>query len=573
MLRTKTLAMCVMLVACKGRDQSAGKNAEAPSTAEVTAAMSLESGPGGGGGGGDFERQKAEPDEGRREADHRPDAKKQVAVGSSTIDVTKSPAPTADSKTSGKRDKGGQADEDGEEAVTRAWFPETFLFEPLVVTDDHGEATVPVHVPDRLTTWRVLALAHSRSGAQAGATTSFLGTLPTYVDPIVPGFLMTGDEIRLPIQLVNTTDAQVSSNLALQIEGGVLGKAGGARTIPAQGSLVEYATLTASRAGTIKLKVGLGSTDAVVRTIEVQPAGKPVTVTRTGTLAAPRTLTIEGTPGADPTTDRIRLLVFPGALALLRSELSVSTARAGVAEDAYALLLAGKAGKLLASLGDKPDPEALRTLSILTSQRAIRDGRTLDVTRATLLAEAAHAHPDNPVLSRLGERAAAYLAQHQRPDGTFSGATGWTLQRVLVATADGTRAVGSNLATNAARQRAMSVAARAAGAFARNLDQVEDAFTAAAILASGSVDGALAGKLKQRVLGGIKTSPDGAAYLDVGDGVVRADGSVPSRAEATALAVLALAGDPKAPVADLGTTLLGSYTPVYGWGDGGANLA
>ncbi|HEX8819018.1 MAG TPA: alpha-2-macroglobulin family protein, partial [Archangium sp.] len=59
----------------------------------------------------------------------------------------------------------------------RAWFPETFLFEPLVVTDASGLASVPVKVPDRLTQWRVLALAHSRSGAQAGAVARFAGTL------------------------------------------------------------------------------------------------------------------------------------------------------------------------------------------------------------------------------------------------------------------------------------------------------------------------------------------------------------------------------------------------------------
>ena len=468
-----------------------------------------------------------------------------------------------------------KGDGDGAEAVTRAWFPETFLFEPLVVTDDRGEATVPVHVPDRLTTWRVLALAHSRNGAQGGATTSFLGTLPTYVDPVVPAFLMSGDEIRLPIQIINTTEAQVASNLDLQVEGAVLTGASGPKTIPAQGSLVEYATLKANRAGTIKLRVGLGATDAIVRTIDVMPAGKPVTVLRTGTLAAPRSLTIEGPPGSDPTTDRVRLLVFPGALALLRAELSVSTARAGVAEDAYALLLAGKASELLVSLGDQPDPQALRTLSILTSQRAIRDGRTLDVTRATLLAEAALAHPDNPVLARLGERAVAYLAQHQRPDGTFSGETGWTLQRVMIATADGTRAASANLATAHARQRAMAVQAKAAGAFARSFEQVPDAYTAAAILASGAVKGELADKLRTRVLDGIKATDDGAKYLHVDDNVVRADGSVPTRAEATALAVLALSGDPKATatLADLGTTLLGSYSPAYGWGDGRANLS
>ncbi len=565
MMTTRTFAILLLFVACacKGRDKSESASSSEQSIRfdMASPARSSAAGSAAASAPGPMEEQDRSKERRAQGGDEAmSDGRFAVIVDKS---VTKSGA------------KGGNADQDsgGAEAVTRAWFPETFLFEPLVVTDDHGEATVPVRVPDRLTTWRVLALAHSRTGAQGGATTSFLGTLPTYVDPVVPAFLISGDEIKLPIQLINTTDAAVASTLSVQIQGGTVGNAGGARSIPAQGSVVEYTTLKATRAGTISLKVGLGSTDSIVRTIDVQPAGKPMTVARSGTLAAPRELTIEGTAGSDPTTDRVRLLVFPGALALLRSELSVSTARAGVAEDAYALLLAGKAATLLAALGDKPDPVALRTLSILTSQRAIRDGRVLDVATATLLAEAAHAHPDNPVLSRLGERAGAYLAQNQRPDGTFSGATGWTLQRVLVATADGTRAVGSNLATSAARQRAMTVQARAAGAFARTAGQVEDAFTAAAIVASGSVKGELAQTLKQRVLAGIKSSPDGAKYLDVADGVVRADGSAPSRAEATALAVLALTGDAKAPLADLGTTLLGSYAPVYGWGDGVANLA
>ena len=470
----------------------------------------------------------------------------------------------------------GKANHAGSESATRSWFPETFLFEPLVVTDAAGAAVVPVRVPDRLTTWRVLALAHSRTGAQGGATTSFLGTLPAYVDPVVPPFLMAGDEIRLPIQLVNTTGAPLATTLALGAANARLTSAGGNRTIPAQGSLVEYATLSAERAGAIKITASLDGTDAIERVVEVQPTGKPITVIRSGTLAAPRALSIDGPAGSNPGTDRVRLLVFPGALALLRSELAVSTARQGVADDAYALLLAGRAPTLLASLGDKPDPDALRTLTIVTTQRSIRHARTLDVTSATLLTEAALAHAENPVLQRLGERAAAHLAGAQRPDGTFSGATGWTLQRVLVATADATRAVNSATTTPVAKQRALAVNARASGAFARTLDQVQDGFTAAAILASGGVKGEVADKLRIRVRDSIKDGADGAKYLEVGEGVVRADGTIPSRAEATALAILALTRDARTvepKVADLGTYLLGSYLPAWGWGDGRTNLA
>ena len=59
----------------------------------------------------------------------------------------------------------------------------------------------------------------------------------------------------------------------------------------------------------------------------------------------------------------------------------------------------------------------------------------------------------------------------------------------------------------------------------------------------------------------------------MGEGVVAADGSTPTEAEATALAVLGLEGDPDAPLADLGAALLGWYTPGYGWGNGRANFA
>jgi hypothetical protein len=466
------------------------------------------------------------------------------------------------------------------EGPTRAWFPETFLFEPLVVTDDRGAAVVPVRVPDRLTTWRVLALAHSRTGAQGGAVASFLGTLPTYVDPVVPPFLIQGDEVRVPIQVVNTTSAEVAGALEVSATGATLRRAaGGARPlrVPAQGSALDHATLIADHPGRVTLRVALAGGDAVERSFEVRPAGRPVTQTRSGTLAAPRSFQTAGTPGADPATDRVHLLVFPGALALLRSELAASAARGAPADDAYALLLAAQAPALLAALGDKPDTAALRELAIVAGQRAIRDARTLDVDRAALLAEPAALHAGNPVLARLGARAAAELARAQRPDGTFAGGDGWTLQRVLAATADATRAITAAQAAPGAtpavadRQRAQQVQARAAGAFARTADQVTDGYTAAAILATGAVTGDLAAALRGRIQAAIRTADDGAKYLDVADGVVRADGAIPSRVEATALAVLALQTDPKAPLADLGTTLLGAYSVARGWGDGRAN--
>lgn len=464
------------------------------------------------------------------------------------------------------------AERPGEPAATRAWFPETFLFEPLVVTDAQGRANLPVKVPDRLTTWRVLALAHSRGGGQAGAEASFLGTLPTYVEPVTPPLLYAGDEVRLPVQVVNTTEAAVQSSLRFEALGATLSTAGGQVRVPAGGNVVQYVTLTTRRPGQAAVKATLGDTDAVERTIEVQPAGRRELVSKGGTLASPRTFELAGPAEALPDSEQVRLQVFPGALGLVRTELAAAPGRGGVAEDGYLLQLLGQAPALLRSLGAEADAAVVRDLSVLATQRVMRHARAPSVDAATLLAEGALAHPGNPVLSRLGERLALQVAQAQRPDGTCQGADGWTLQRLLVTTAECVRAVRASEASPAAKQRALAVSLKASGAFERNAARVADGYTAAAILASGAVTGTVAERLEKVLLDSLAATDDGAKYVKVESGVVRADGYPPTVFEATALAVLALNGRGQAPVADLGTYLLGGYNPVYGWGDGRTNL-
>jgi alpha-2-macroglobulin family protein len=477
-------------------------------------------------------------------------------------------------------DAAPEASADGEgggsaAAKPRAWFPETFLFEPLIVTDDAGSARVHVRVPDRLTTWRILALAHSREGAQAGAETSFLGTLPVYVDPVLPTFLMADDAAQIPVQVVNTTERALERTLVLEAGGAASLHAKLAVEVPAASSRVEHASLRAIRPGRILFKAALGDKDAVEKTVTVFPSGRPNVQNHGGTLAAPRTIEVEIPADAEKDASSVRLLVFPGGLALLRSELAQASSRGGAAADAYALLLAGKGEALLRSLGGEPDLKALRNLAIIAGQRAIRDARSPSAGTAALLAEAALAHPDNPVIGRLGERLADTVARSQRPDGTFAGETGWTLQRLLVASADGVRAVLAAHESSAQKQRAERVRLLAEGAFERNLERVEDAYTAAAIAASGAVDGSIAERLRQKIRDKIAKTKDGGASLVPESGVTRADGLEPSSVEATALAVLALIGDDnaKAILPDLGATLLAAYDPRRGWGDGETNLA
>ncbi|MCK6552691.1 hypothetical protein L6R52_43110, partial [Myxococcota bacterium] len=386
--------------------------------------------------------------------------------------------------------------------------------------------------------------------------------------------LVAGDEVELPIQVVNTTEAKISKVLRVSVSGAALAKGAGAIEVPPLASIVEPVRIKAQRPGEVTLSASIGDADAVTRTFDVVPSGRPLVERRGGTLAAPRSLDVELPPDVDPEATTARLLVFPGALAILRTELASALARSSLADDAYALRLAGRAPELLAKLGGEADPKALRELGIVAGQRALRATRVPDPLTAALFAEGALAHPDAPVLARLGERLATTLARSQRPDGTFSGGDGWTLQRLMVATAECLRALGGASADPKAKARFDRARVSAEGAFERNRPRIEDGYTAAAILASRAVDGALADELRKIVRDEVRQDADGARTLPVEAGVVRADGSVPSEIEATALAVLALTGDAAstAIVADLGARLLSAYDPGRGFGDGRTNL-
>ena len=226
-------------------------------------------------------------------------------------------------------DGAAPADGEGGATPTRAWFPETFLFAPATITDAAGRAELDVKVPDRLTTWRVLALAHSRAGAQAGAVARFRSTLPVYVDPVVPAFLRVGDEAAIPVQVVNTTDAAIRATVKVQVEGATLVRGGGPVVVPAMGSVVQPIEIRAGRPGLARLTVSVAGRDAVTNTIEVQALGRPWSTDVGGNLASPRTVTLGAPEAIEPHSAQVRLQVFPGALALLRSELGVAAHRSG----------------------------------------------------------------------------------------------------------------------------------------------------------------------------------------------------------------------------------------------------
>lgn len=469
----------------------------------------------------------------------------------------------AESKPSGDVDADKDGDQD-QSSPTRSWFPETFLWAPAVVTDASGLATVSFTVPDSLTTWRILALAASRDGNQAGDLHTFSSTLPVYVDPLVPPMLRLGDAVELPINVVNTTESAVRTRLNVSAAG-LSGAGGGEVSVPAYGSAVQWVSLKATQPGPASVRAALGGSDAVQRELVVVPTGRKITQSRSGLLGSGENLEISAPPNAEAA--RVRLTLYPGPVGVVRAELTSAPSRLySVDQMAYAFAIGASGGGLLEALGSPPDDaneEALRELRLRAQQGLVKAARAPDLRTATTIL-AAVSRGQDPVSERLTARLREQLLSAQLPDGSWEVPSGSQLQRLLATTA-WTAAVVDDVG---ARVRASAVIERYAD---RLLDpQTGDAYTAALVLRANLGTNETRDALKELIRGAISVSGTGDSRVTLPDGVQRADGAAPSPAEVEALVALVLDDDA---AKDMAATVMSRYQPGVGFGDGYAGLA
>jgi hypothetical protein len=85
----------------------------------------------------------------------------------------------------------------------REYFPETLYWQPELITDSAGYASVRVKLSDQVTTWRVAVIGSTLDGRIAEASADSRAFQPFLVDLDVPPVLTMGDEISLPAPVRN----------------------------------------------------------------------------------------------------------------------------------------------------------------------------------------------------------------------------------------------------------------------------------------------------------------------------------------------------------------------------------
>jgi uncharacterized protein YfaS (alpha-2-macroglobulin family) len=89
---------------------------------------------------------------------------------------------------------GGGADP---ESRKRGNFVDTAYWNPTILTDANGTATVEFTLPDNLTTWQLLAIGSTKSHNFGSIAETILETKKVIVRPVRPRFAIQGDTINL----------------------------------------------------------------------------------------------------------------------------------------------------------------------------------------------------------------------------------------------------------------------------------------------------------------------------------------------------------------------------------------
>lgn len=109
------------------------------------------------------------------------------------------------------------ADTAGESVQMRENLNETAFFCPALRTDSSGHISLRFTLPESVTTWRFIGLAHDRDVNYGFLDGETVAKKDVMIQPNMPRFLRQGDEATISARLINTTDREVSGTARIQL--------------------------------------------------------------------------------------------------------------------------------------------------------------------------------------------------------------------------------------------------------------------------------------------------------------------------------------------------------------------
>lgn len=199
----------------------------------------------------------------------------------------------------------------------RQYFPETMFFNPAVITDERGRASINVDAADSITTWRISAMASSKAGQLGSASEGLRVFQDFFIDIDLPVSLTQNDEVSIPIAVYNYLPTAQSVTLELTVEPWfeLLDPASKKLDIGENDVEAVYFRLKVKQIGNHRLTVhAMGSkmSDAISRDIEVVPDGREYLTTINDRLEKTVEKTVVIPEDAIDGASNILVKVYPG---------------------------------------------------------------------------------------------------------------------------------------------------------------------------------------------------------------------------------------------------------------------
>jgi hypothetical protein len=165
--------------------------------------------------------------------------------------------------------------------IVRQYFPETWYWNPCLVTDGEGLAEISLTTPDSITSWKVDVIASTSDGVVGTGSASITVFQPFFVEPDVPASVVRGDEFPLSIIVYNYLNTAQTVNITLADEPWfqLLSDQNQTIVVPANHVSSASFTIVAEKVGWHTVTVNAESaeaSDAVVRPIKIDPDGKKI---------------------------------------------------------------------------------------------------------------------------------------------------------------------------------------------------------------------------------------------------------------------------------------------------------
>lgn len=96
-------------------------------------------------------------------------------------------------------------------------FNETSFFFPDLKTDSTGGIEFSFTMPEALTKWKFMALAHTKEAAFGSSTKEIVTQKELMVQPNAPRFLREGDKMEFSSKVVNLTDKEITGTAEFQL--------------------------------------------------------------------------------------------------------------------------------------------------------------------------------------------------------------------------------------------------------------------------------------------------------------------------------------------------------------------